>query len=382
MGKDKNTRIMVVTDFLVLGGIALALTLILRADSAVFVGILGVLSILFFVLALCLRLRKQYGFEAAKKEVKKEMSEPLTLDYIKMRLEERNLNPQPFKDGDGFVFQSHGEWYQLQFSGDAILLLCTIEVQKDAVDAQELCNMVYSVDRSSLTSKVYMRDGEEGSDVLCVDNLCRVYMNSRDTFDRCFWEYQQQLARISAVLCENLGKMCSDSSNANDSRQDLYGIEYRWLPGLVHSVSTGQTPIEALTDEAWIRDIVQSKCPNEEIRIEWGNFKIKRVDNYGDYKLVIYEFPEPKFAPEAKYAAVLINTATLKADYYTLEKSLEDKWFYCAVTEKEHLNYGEAHHSDLDRFIEWVFSQNKAVEVASDWSKRGIATPPTSKNVN
>jgi hypothetical protein len=176
--------------------------------------------------------------------------------------------------------------------------------------------------------------------------------------------------------------MYAGSHNVNGSRQDLYSIEYRWLPGLVNAVSTGQTPIEALTDETWIRDIVQSRCSNEEIRIEWGNFKIKRVDNYGGYKLIIYEFPEPKFVPEAKYAAVLINTDTLKADYYTLEKSTEDKWYYCAVTENGHLNYGEAHNSDLDHFIEWVFGQNKEIEASTDWSKRGVAMPPASKSVN
>ena len=383
MGKDKNTSIMAVTDFMVLGAIALAATLILRnAGFAIFAGILGGLSIIFFILVLYLRLRTQHSLEAVKKEVKKEISEPLTLDYIKMRLEERNLNPQPIDGDDGYYFQSHGEWYVLRFSGMAILLMHRIKVEKRDVDTNELYEMAYSVDRSTLCSKVYVCEDEKDSNILYIDHLCHIYIDSRDAFDRSFWEYHLQLARTSAVICENLNKMYAEGHNVNDSRQDLYGIEYRWLPGLVNAVSAGQTPIEALTDEAWIRDVVQSKCPNEELRIEWGNFKIKRVDNYGGYKLIIYEFPEPKFAPEAKYAAVLINTDTLEAYYYTLEKSTEDKWYYCAVTEKEHQNYGEAHHSDLDHFIEWVFSQNKKVEASTDWSKRGVATPPTSKGVN
>ncbi len=379
MGKG----IMAMTDFVVLGIISLAATLILRnAGFAIFAGILGGLSIIFFILVLYLRLRTQHSLEAIKKEVKEEMLKPLTLGYIKMRLEERNLNPQPIDGDDGYYFQSHGEWYVLRFSGTAIFLLHSIKVEKRDVDTNELYEMAYAVDRSTLCSKVYVREDEEDSSVLYVDHLCYIFIDSREAFDRSFWEYHIQLARTSAVICENLNKMYAEGHNVNNSRKDLYGIEYRWLPGLVNAVSTGQMPIEALTDETWIRDIVQSKCPNEEIRIEWGDFKIKRVDNYGDYKLIIYEFPEPKFAPEAKYAAVLINTDTLKADYYTLEKSTEDKWYYCAVTENEHLNYGEAHNSDLDNFIEWVFCQNKEVEASSDWSKRGVATPPTSKSVN
>ena len=208
MGKDKNTSIMAVTDFMVLGGIALAATLILRnAGFAIFAGILGGLSIIFFILVLYLRLRTQHSIEAVKKEVKKEISEPLTLDYIKMRLEERNLNPQPIDGDEGYYFQSHGEWYVLRFSGTAIFLLHSIQVKKSDVDTNVLYEMAYSVDRSTLCSKVYVREDEEDSSVLYVDHLCYIFIDSRETFDRRFWEYHLPLARTSAVICENLNKM-------------------------------------------------------------------------------------------------------------------------------------------------------------------------------
>jgi hypothetical protein len=102
---------------------------------------------------------------------------------------------------------------------------------------------------------------------------------------------------------------------------------------------------------------------------EWNSFKINRVDKFGDYKLIIYQFPEPKVAPEAKYGAVLLNTNTLDSNYYTLEMSVEDRWFYGGVSEDRHLNYGKAESADLDRFIEWIFSNDKQIEASTAYTK-------------
>ena len=86
--------------------------------------------------------------------------------------------------------------------------------------------------------------------------------------------------------------------------------------------------------------------------------------------MVVYQFPEPKFAPEAKYGIVLLDKNTHKGNYYTLEMSHDNMWYYGGVAENRLLNYGEAGSADLDRFIEWVLSSAKKVATSTDYTKR------------
>ena len=54
------------------------------------------------------------------------------------------------------------------------------------------------------------------------------------------------------------------------------------------------------------------RCSDEDVKSEWKQFKIVRVDKFGDYKLIIYQFPKPRIAYEAKYAALMINTRSFE----------------------------------------------------------------------
>ena len=91
---------------------------------------------------------------------------------------------------------------------------------------------------------------------------------------------------------------------------------------------------------------------------ELAKFRVLSVNDYGEIKQVVYQFPEPQAAPEAKYGAVLINTRTLEYQYYTLEMSNDDLWCYGGVKDEQHLNYGEAKSADLESFLTWVLSDN------------------------
>ena len=307
-------------------------------------------------------------------DLQQKLNAPLTAEYIFKALGERHMNPE-FRDGtQDMAFVSHRQTYLLRYDGVTVFLLH--RTMTDDSCESLLLDASLKINQSILTTKVFVSTRDDG--MVAVDSLCNAHVNTCKAFDDTFWEYFYDLECTVNRVFDSID-YAQNQSASNNSRSEIYQPEFRLFPSIVKMVSTGQILIEALTDEAWIRDIVQSKCPNEGIRAEWDNFKIKRVDNYGDYKLIIYEFPEPKFAPEAKYAAVVVNTSTLEADYYTLEMSDNDLWFYCGATEDEHLNYGEAEYNDLDHFIEWVLGQNKVVAAKADWSKATVSTP---KNVN
>lgn len=152
-------------------------------------------------------------------------------------------------------------------------------------------------------------------------------------------------------------------------RNDIYHPEFRWMPDvLFKAVADSRLAPEALTDEDWIRSNIQKGVSSEAAAQEWDSFKINRVDNYGDYKLIVYQFPEPQVVPEAKYGAVLMNTKTLDIDYYTLEMTYNDKWVYGSMSTECHNNYGEVDTDDLDKFLEWIFTKDKQIVASRDYT--------------
>ena len=162
----------------------------------------------------------------------------------------------------------------------------------------------------------------------------------------------------------------SEDTDESSRRNDIYHPEFRWMPDvLFKAVSEGTLDPAALTDEDWIRKNIQKGVSSDVAVKEWDSFKINRVDNYGDYKLIVYQFPEPKVVPEAKYGAVLMNTQTLAIDYYTLEMTYNGKWVYGSMSTECHNNYGEVDTDDLDKFIEWIFTKDKTVVASRDYTK-------------
>lgn len=148
---------------------------------------------------------------------------------------------------------------------------------------------------------------------------------------------------------------------AADRSEGIYDPEYRWFPLLVKTVGNGKIALDALADEEWLRSNIQQICGEDFVQ-EWNAFRIKTINTYGIYKLFVYEFPEPREIPEARYGAVWINTSTKQAEYYTLEYSLGNQWVLGSMTEERHANYGSIDTPDLGRFILWILESNKEPE--------------------
>ena len=145
---------------------------------------------------------------------------------------------------------------------------------------------------------------------------------------------------------------------ARQRKSDIYIPEFRWFGGLIDAVCDGETPIEALSDEAWMRKQIQASCSPQGAQA-WESFKIERIIPLDEYKLIVYEFPQPRCVPEALYGAVLLHVPTHQVDYYTLEYSYNDKWVLGSTDHRIHRNYGETDKSDIAAFVEWVLSGSK-----------------------
>ena len=301
---------------------------------------------------------------------------PVTLDYMEKQLKIHNCEVEAIEEGRGFYFTSHGINYTLSFSNKRALLICTCSCRSD-INEEALADLAHRISCEILNIRIFARWDEENLEMQYVDILCQFHTATKAAFDSCFWENLHDMEIAIDRLYRGLDEI------ETKARPDHYNPVYKSIPMLIEAIASGSYAVEALTDEEWIRSNIQKRCQSAGGREEWNKFKINRVERYGDYKLIVYEFPEPKIAPEAKYGAILLNTQTLQADYYTLEMSVGGIWFYCGVTKEQHLNYGETEHNDLDHFIEWVVCRNKEVGMITNWATEDkpaeIVRP---KNVN
>lgn len=335
-------------------------------------GVLGI--VVAAILRNALRLRRNSISQELRKEIeaearKKAMPRLLTRNAIKAFLTQRGFSPESIDGNEGFNFTSHDTYYKLFYDGDYSLTIrygCELE-ENDAKIAQKIIN-TYDGAVFGAFRKVYefTRDGEVKYALMCEIDFFVEYV---DHFERAFPRYLHSVELAVNNLFVSLDRYIREEQNKDNSRGDIYNPEYRLIPHMLQGVKNDHLLPDALVDEEWIRREIQTRCSSNECKEEWNSFKINRVYDFGNYKLIIYQFPEPKIAPEAKYGAVLLNTNTSESSYYTLEMSVEDRWFYGGVSEERHLNYGEADSADLDRFIEWVLSNDKQIDALTGYNK-------------
>lgn len=332
---------------------------------------LAVASILYLVT----RLRRNSISQELRKELEAEVCQKalpklLTRNAIKEFLTQRELSPEPIDGNEGFKFISNDTYFKLFYDGDYTLTIrygCELE-ENDVKIAEKILDS-YEGKVLGCFRRIYELPKEDGSITYALICDADFFVEYVDQFQRAFPRYLHSVELAVNNFFVSLNRYNREVQNEDNFRGDIYNPEYRLIPYMLQGVKSDHLLPDALVDEEWIRREIQTRCSSNESKEEWDSFKINRVNKFGDYKLIIYQFPEPKVAPEAKYGAVLLNTNTLDSNYYTLEMSVEDRWYYGGVSEDRHLNYGEAESTDLDHFIEWIFSNDKQIEASTDYNK-------------
>ncbi len=274
----------------------------------------------------------------------------------------------PRMDEDGEItFKIEGKTYCVEYDGAKLRLSYRFAISPSEykVTVAQIKELATSVSEGIIMANVDIIE-------LPVDDRLGVAIS---LYAFCY--YDEELRKSFHVYLEivreaiaRFGQGFELLSNETPRRSDIYEPEFRWMPDvLFKAVADGRLAPEALTDEDWIRKNIQKGVSSEDIAKEWNSFKINRVDNYGDYKLIVYQFPEPKVVPEAKYGAVLLNTQSLEIDYYTLEMTYNNKWVYGSMSTECHNNYGEVDSPDVEKFIEWIFTKDKQIVASRDYTK-------------
>ena len=289
----------------------------------------------------------------------------LTKEKLMEIIRMESYYPQLDDDG-GIIFKVDGDTFNIEYNEAKLSLSYVFLMSGDEREIRELATQVAD---NIMMSKIFITTFPDHDDIVVSISL--------DTY--CVYDYEckKVFAAYLRIVRETIARFyrgyeaIQHSKDPQELRRgDIYEPEFRWMPNvLFKAISEGTIDPAVLTDEDWIRKNIQKNAAISYIAKEWDSFKINRVDNYGDYKLIVYQFPEPKVVPEAKYGAVLMNTQTLAIDYYTLEMTYNDKWVYGSMSPECHNNYGEVDTADLDKFIEWIFTNDKTVVASRDYTK-------------
>ena len=318
------------------------------------------------------RMERSVRFEVEQKVRRSLLPKTISISVISDYLSENNYLPEFVQDGKYWTFTYREGLYALYYDS-----LCRMFIRYSLrLNHPQMASIIdgiidpYKVKEFGVQMWIRENKLEDGQLEYALEVVSEFFAEDENEFKKWFPRY---LGNINQAICrvEEAYQKEVEMLNRSDEeyRADIYGGEYRFVPILLKAISENRIAAEALTDEEYLRETIKEKCADEVVRAEWDSFVIKRVDNYGNYKMIVYKFPEPKFVPEAKYGVVLIDMATKKSSYYTLELSYDDMWYYGGVKDNTHENYGPAESADLDRFIEWVLSSNKPVHTSTNYGE-------------
>ena len=268
---------------------------------------------------------------------------------------------QPHQDADGEIgFKANGDKYWISYDAPKFTLRSIWSCKKEDIDLMRA--IANKVMQDVVIVKVFVSDYIEEQETALIAISVETLISYEVELQEQFTTFIQIVEVAQRRIIEMRQKYEVEQSVTQEvsilRRRDIYNKEYVWLAGAVDAVTDGQLPPVALSDEDWLRKNMQHGCVPS-MQAEWDAFRIVHADNYGDYRLILYQFPEPKEVPEALYGAVLLDTTTHKADYYTLEYSYNGKWVLGSTSRGKHSNYGEVETPDLEQFIAWIFNSDK-----------------------
>lgn len=148
-----------------------------------------------------------------------------------------------------------------------------------------------------------------------------------------------------------------DQQNIIERHQARYTMQFRFIPEMVEACQAGELPIDALGNfNFWHKCLTDdSKNP---FAFEWNELTVDIEHISEEIAMLKYSFPLPMMEPEVLFAAVVMNRAKKTLDYYTLEKSFNQRWAVCNPSTQSHKLIGElTTEPTIENFIEYLKSQ-------------------------
>ena len=124
---------------------------------------------------------------------------------------------------------------------------------------------------------------------------------------------------------------------------NAYYLEYKFIPQLLDLIKSRQISPKILVDTSIWEKLI-TELGGTIIGYNMSDIKLSVTKLSESHVMIIYIFPEPKVAPEAKYGAIVADLKSSKSNYLTLELSVDGDWFLGSTDSGCHFNYGKTYH--------------------------------------
>ena len=140
---------------------------------------------------------------------------------------------------------------------------------------------------------------------------------------------------------------------------DLYLVEYQWIPQLVDDINAGEVDWHILDAvDSW-KTFFDERYPGLTFDWEEMRHEVFKVDD--NSVVVAYVFPEPIDAPLAAFGAVFVRLDKKACAYYTVEKSLDEVWMIGSMQNQSHKNFGPLMQPSIESFLRWVVDRHNVI---------------------
>lgn len=159
-------------------------------------------------------------------------------------------------------------------------------------------------------------------------------------------------------MIKNLLKRIFGRRIPSEGRRHAYRmfLQYKFIPGLVMGIPMRRLgATELMMIDTWPG--AMKRIYGRKFYLEWDEFKCKELYVDDEHIMIVYIFPEPILVPEAAYGAVLINTSSKMARYFTLELSFDNVWIIGTQTAERHYSICPMDNPSFDNFVGWVSEQ-------------------------
>ena len=127
----------------------------------------------------------------------------------------------------------------------------------------------------------------------------------------------------------------------NDQQLTRHSLAYEYVLELINYVNQNEELGIPAMGGKWFFEKLSNECGLVPTDFTWDDFFVEIVHLDENLPAIVYTFPTPGEAPEAKYGAIVINNNTDKITYFTLEMTIHPgRWALGQNTPNEHFTVG------------------------------------------
>lgn len=110
-----------------------------------------------------------------------------------------------------------------------------------------------------------------------------------------------------------------------------FELEYKMIPAILdYALEAGNDDmLSAMVDKEFWKEFAEN-AHKDGVLVNWDEFEVEGIDYSDEWVVIAFQFPEPVVSPEACFGAIFLHKAGKGTKYFTMEKSMGERWALCS----------------------------------------------------